>query len=84
MTSTTMEQNIRRIVAAKAQFDPERIGRHDNFEEDLGLDSLDRLDLLAEVEDELGVRISEDQVSAIRNLDGVLKAIGVGPREIAA
>jgi len=84
MTSTTMEQKIRRIVAAKAARDPACIGRDDDFEEDLGLDSLDRLDLLAEVEDELGVRISEDQLSAVRDLDGLLKAIGVGPREIAA
>ena len=79
-----MEQEIRRIVATKAARDPAGIGRHHDFEEDLGLDSLDRLDLLAEVEDELGVRISEDQLSLVRNLDGLLKAMGVGPREIAA
>ena len=51
---------------------------------DLGLDSLDRLDLLADVEDTFGVRISEDQLSLVRNLDGLLKAMGVDPREIAA
>jgi acyl carrier protein len=79
-----MQQEIRRIVATKAARDPAGIGRHDDFEEDLGLDSLDRLDLLAEVEDELGVRISEDQFSAARNLDGLFKAVGVQPREIAA
>ena len=84
MTSTTMEQKIRRIVAAKAQCDPERIGRHDDFEENLGLDSLDRLDVLAAVEDDLGVQIPDDQFSEVRNLDGLLKAMGVGPREIAA
>ncbi len=84
MTSTTMEQKIRRIVAAKAQCDPERIGRHDDFEEDLGMDSLDRLDVLAAVEDELGVQIPDDQFSEIRNLDDLLKALGARPCEIAA
>ncbi len=83
MRLTSMEQEIRRIVATKAARDPACIGRHDDFEEDLGLDSLDRLDLLADVEDTFGVRISEDQLSAVRNLDGLLKAMGVGPREIA-
>jgi acyl carrier protein len=84
MTLASTEQEIRRIVAANARYSPERIGLHDDFEEDLGLDSLDRLDLLAEVEDELGVRIPEDQFSTIRSLDGLLKALGARPREIAA
>lgn len=84
MTHASTEQEIRRIVAANARFDPERIGVHDDFEEDLGLDSLDRLDLLAEVEDELGVRIPEDQFSTIRNLDGLLKVLDGRPCEIAA
>ncbi len=84
MRLKSREQEIRRIVAAKAARDPARIGLYDDFEEDLGLDSLDRLDLLAEVEDELGVRISEDQFSAVGNLDGLFKAVGVQPREIAA
>ncbi len=84
MTLASTEQEIRRIVAANARYNPERIGLYDDFEEDLGLDSLDRLDLLAEVEDELGVRIPEDQFSTIRSLDGLLKALGARPREIAA
>ncbi len=83
MRLTSMEQEIRRIVATKAARDPARIGLFDDFEEDLRLDSLDRLDLRAEVEDELGVRISEDQFSAVRNLDGLFKAVGVQRREIA-
>jgi acyl carrier protein len=79
-----MEQEIRTVIAAKARRDPERIGLHDHFEEDLGLDSLDRLDVLAAVEDELGVQISDDQFSEIRNLDGLLKALEIQPCEIAA
>ena len=84
MRSTTMEQKIRSMIAAKAARDPACIGSHDDFEDDLGLDSLDRLDLLSEVEDEFDVRISEDQFSSIRDLDGLLKAMGVQPRELAA
>ncbi len=84
MRLETLEQEIRIIVAAKAARDPTRIGPYEDFEEDLGLDSLDRLDLLAEVEDELGIRIPEDEIPAVRNLDGLLKAVGVRPREKAA
>jgi acyl carrier protein len=84
MKLESMEREIRIIVAAKAARDPADIGPHEDFEEDLGLDSLDRLDLLAEVEDELGIRISEDQVSEVRNLSDLMKAVGARARERAA
>lgn len=84
MRLETIEHEVRTIVAAKAARDPTRIGPYEDFEEDLGLDSLDRLDLLAEVEDELGIRLSEDEISEVRNLDDLLKVVGVRPREKAA
>jgi acyl carrier protein len=84
MKLESMEHEIRIIVAAKAARDPAEIGSYEDFEEDLGLDSLDRLDLLAEVEDELGIQISEDQVSEVRNLSDLLKAVGARARERAA
>ena len=84
MRLETIEHEVRTIVAAKAARDPTRIGPYEDFEEDLGLDSLDRLDLLAEVEDELGIRISEDEISEVRNLDDLLRVVGVRPREKAA
>ncbi len=82
MTRPSLEQDIRIAIAAQARRDPERIGLHDDFEEDLGLDSLDRLDVLAAVEDELGVRIPEEALSEIRTMADVLKALE--PREMAA
>jgi len=84
MRAHDVEQDIRIIVAAKAARVPAEIGRHEDFEEDLGLDSLDRLDVLAEVEDELGIRLAEDQLSELHTLDDVLRAVGVRPRDQAA
>jgi len=84
MTRLSLEQEIRIAIAAQVRRDPESIGRHDDFEEDLGLDSLDRLDVLAAVEDELRVRIPDDLFSEIRSLDGVLRALDGRSREIAA
>jgi len=84
MRANDVEQDIRIIVAAKAARVPAEIGGNEDFEEDLGLDSLDRLDVLAEVEDELGIRLREDQLSEIHTLDDVLKAVGVRPRDRAA
>ncbi len=84
MTRTSMEQEILSVIAANTRCDPSCIGLNDDFEEVLGLDSLDRLDVLAAVEDELGVQIPDDQFSEIRNLDDLLKALGARPCEIAA
>ncbi|MDX1576074.1 MAG: acyl carrier protein [Kiloniellales bacterium] len=84
MSRASLEQDIRRVIAAAIHRDPERIGLDDDFEEDLGLDSLDRLDLLAAVEDELGLRIPEEALSEIRTLADVLKVLDGRPREMAA
>jgi len=75
MRQSDMERVIRGIVAAKAARDPVRIGRHEDFEEDLGLDSLHRLDVLAEVEDELGLRIPEERLAEVRDLESLLAAV---------
>ncbi len=43
--------------------------------EDIGLDSLDAVDLIVMVDKELGVRIEEDDARAIRTLEDVYKII---------
>jgi acyl carrier protein len=75
MAQHDWEQDIRRVIARQAGCEPDRIGLHDDVEEILGLDSLDRLDVLAAVEDELGVLISDDRFSEVRTLDDVLRSL---------
>ena len=43
--------------------------------EDIGLDSLDAVDLIVIIDKELGVRIEEDEARAIRTLDDVYQII---------
>ncbi|MCF6248082.1 MAG: acyl carrier protein [Desulfobacula sp.] len=43
--------------------------------EDIGLDSLDAVDLIVMVDKELGVRIEEEDARAIRTLDDVYQII---------
>ncbi len=43
--------------------------------EDLGLDSLDAVDLIVMVDKELGVRIEEDEARSIRTLEDVYQII---------
>jgi acyl carrier protein len=43
--------------------------------EDIGLDSLDAVDLIVMVDKELGVRIEEDDARSIRTLEDIYKII---------
>ncbi len=43
--------------------------------EDIGLDSLDAVDLIVMVDKELGVRIEEDDARSIRTLEDIYKVI---------
>ena len=43
--------------------------------EDIGLDSLDAVDLIVMVDKELGVRIEEEEARSIRTLEDVYKII---------
>ena len=43
--------------------------------EDIGLDSLDAVDLIVMVDKELGVRIEEDDAKALRSLEDVYNII---------
>ena len=43
--------------------------------EDIGLDSLDAVDLIVMIDKELGVRIEEEEARAIRTLDNVYQII---------
>ena len=84
MSRAKLEREIRIAIAVQARCDPAEIGLHDDFEEELGLDSLDRLDVLAAVEDDLGLRIPDELFSEVRSLDDILKALDGRDREKAA
>ncbi len=69
------ESMLRETVAEIMFLDPEEIGATDNFDDDLGLDSLDRLELLAEVEERHGVLLPDDELTKIWNLGDLMKAL---------
>ncbi|PPE06129.1 acyl carrier protein [Williamsoniiplasma lucivorax] len=42
---------------------------------DMGVDSLDLMDMVIQLEDELSIRIPDDQILSIENIDQLLKII---------
>ena len=69
------ETTLRETVAEVMFLDPEDIGATDNFGDDLGLDSIDRLYLLAVIEERHGVRLRDEQITNIWNLGDLVKAL---------
>jgi len=69
------ETTLRNTIAKFAFLDPADIGVTSDFGDDLGLDSLDRLELMAEVEERHGVLLPDDELTKIWNLGDLMKAL---------
>ena len=76
------EVALRDTVAQFMFCHPEEIRVTDDFSEDLGLDSIDRLDLLTEVEQRHCVLFSDAQISSVSNLNDVLDALTDGSSHV--
>ncbi len=72
---TISEQALRQTVAEFVYREAEDISATDHFEDDLGLDSIDRIDLLTEVEKRHDVAFSDEQIVAIVNLDQLVQTL---------
>ena len=78
MESRQVEAHLGRLRQTIAEFvfrEPADINASDHFEDDLGLDSIDRIDLLTEVERQHDVAFSDEQIVAIVNVDQLVKTL---------
>ncbi|MDX1485961.1 MAG: acyl carrier protein [Alphaproteobacteria bacterium] len=78
MNTTTMMismQQVRNGLAATTGQDVADIAVDEDFCEVLGLDSLDRLELLSKLEDAFGVLLLDSQVRDIRSLEDLTVAV---------
>lgn len=75
MKATTEKgQKVLQLIAGKADVEIEELKPTDKWA-DIGLDSLDVVELLMEVEDQLGFRFSEDDQSQMATIGDVLKYV---------
>ena len=64
------EQKIRDIVAEIIEVEPEEVTSEADFVNDLGMDSMQALEIMAAVEKQFNIRIPENELANITNLKG--------------
>lgn len=69
------EASVRATVAQFVGRDLGQVSETADFSEDLGLDSLDRLELMAAVEKQLDVTLSDEELSSVSNLRDLIRAL---------
>ncbi len=70
-----VEATVRATVAQFIGQDLGQVSETADFSEDLGMDSLDRLELLAAVEKEYDVTLSDDELSSVCNMRELIRAL---------
>lgn len=59
---------VRDHLAAELQVEPERIAEGTRFRDDLDADSLDLYELVMELEDSYGIKVSEEEAARIETV----------------
>jgi acyl carrier protein len=68
----TLQSELKEMIARIVEIDPEKITPQAGFVEDLGMDSMMALEIMAAMEKKYKIQIPEDQLGKIRNLEEVM------------
>ncbi len=72
--STTLER-VKNVVVDKLQRNPDEVGEGASFQDDLGADSLDVVELVMGFEDEFSIQIPDDEAEKIKTVGQAAKYI---------
>ncbi len=59
---------IKKLIAEKLELDEDKITLESSFRQDLGADSLDTYELVYAIEEEMGVKIPDDQANGFETV----------------
>ena len=68
MTREEVMSKVRDHLSTELEVDPSRIAVETRFKEDLDADSLDLYELVMELEDGYGIRVSEQEAARIKTV----------------
>ncbi len=70
-----LENELRSLIAEIVEIEPEKITLNANFVEDLGMDSMMALEILASIEKKYKLRIPEENLTKLTNLNKAIELI---------
>ena len=73
MKTANLEQEVRDLIADIIEMEPSQIDPDANLVEDLGMDSMMALEILAVMEKKFKIKISEDDLPKITTLNRVIE-----------
>lgn len=68
-------ETLQKIVAGVLDIDPAAVTEEKSFADDLEADSLDRMDIIMQLEEELGIEIPDDVLESIVTVGDAFEAI---------
>lgn len=68
MDRNEVMERVREHLATELELEPDSITETTNFKHDLDADSLDLYELVMELEDSYGIKVSEEEASRIRTV----------------
>ena len=71
----TIERVLREIIAGIVEIDPEKITLEAGFVEDLGMDSMMALEILASAEKKYKIKIQEENLTKITSLNSLVDVV---------
>jgi acyl carrier protein len=85
--SDELMQRVRSVIAATQRIPVEKVSADSTFEE-LGIDSMDGVNILFALENEFDISIPDEEAKSIRNVremaEGVAKLLAAKPPDAAA
>ena len=72
--NSDIAERVRKVIAKHMRIPPENVTNESTFAE-LGIDSLDGVNLLIEIEDEFDISIEDDQARSIRSVPEMVDGI---------
>lgn len=76
-----LENDLKKLIAEIVEVEQDKITPEADFVEDLGMDSMMALEILASVEKKYKLRIPEENLTKITNLNRVMELIGRFPNK---
>jgi acyl carrier protein len=68
VSTTTIEERVIRIVCDQLGVNKDQVTRNTSFQEDIGADSLDIVELVMELEEEFSITIPDEEAEKIKTV----------------